>query len=245
MQVAANLRAKRRSAAGIVLTSARALLRNPSVPYVVPFAVFFVFLALQRSVPIAPAVEGPIRVVLLGTVLYVFSRGVIDLHATALFASCMIGFAMFIIWILPDVLFPAYRQHWLFQNALTGQLSSSLGAPDRLDVIVLASRTIRAVILVPIIEELFWRAWLMRWLISPRFERIRLGTYQGQAFWITAVLFASEHGPFWDVGLIAGIVYNWWMVRTRSLGDCILAHAVTNACLCGYILATHRWEYWL
>lgn len=227
------------------MTYAQRLARNPSVPYVAPFAVFLIFLALQRSVPLAPAVEGPVRVGLLALVLYVFSRQVIDLHATALLASTLLGIGVFAIWIVPDLLFPAYRQSWLFQNALTGQLSTSLTIPDRIDPIVLGARTIRAVVLVPIIEELFWRAWLMRWLISPRFERIRLGTYEAQSFWLTAVLFASEHGPFWDVGLIAGITYNWWMVRTRSLGDCILAHAVTNGCLCGYILATHRWEYWL
>jgi uncharacterized protein len=227
------------------LTYAQRVTRNPSVPYVVPFAVFLIFLALQRSIPLPPVVEGPLRLILLALVLYVFSRYIIDLHATALLASTLLGIGVFAIWILPDVLFPAYRQHWLFQNVLTGPLSSSLTAPDRMDAAVLASRTIRAVVLVPIIEELFWRAWLMRWLISPRFEGIRLGTYQAQSFWLTAILFASEHGPFWDVGLIAGIVYNWWMVRTRSLGDCILAHAVTNGCLCGYVLATHHWEYWL
>jgi uncharacterized protein len=227
------------------LTYAQRLTRNPSVSYVVPFAVFLIFLVLQRSIPLAPVIEGPLRLILLALVLYVFSRHIIDLHATALFTSTLVGFGVFAIWILPDLLFPGYRQSWLFQNALTGQLSTSLTIPDRLDPIVLGSRTIRAVVLVPIIEELFWRAWLMRWLISPRFERVRLGTYQAQSFWLTAVLFASEHGPFWDVGLIAGIVYNWWMLRTRSLGDCILAHAVTNACLCGYILATHHWEYWL
>jgi len=59
--------------------------------------------------------------------------------------------------------------------------------------------------------------WLMRWLISPQFEKVPLGAYQAGAFWITAVLFASEHGPYWDVGLVAGVAYNWWMVRTRSL----------------------------
>jgi hypothetical protein len=46
------------------------------------------------------------------------------------------------------------------------------------------------------------------------------------------------------VGLIAGVLYNWWMVRTRSLADCILAHAVTNGLLCGYVLAARKWEYW-
>ena len=85
----------------------------------------------------------------------------------------------------------------------------------------------------------------MRWLISSKFQNLPLGTYDTKAFWITAILFATEHGPYWDVGLIAGVTYNWWMVRTRSLRDCILAHSVTNACLCGYVIATHRWEYWL
>ncbi len=46
-----------------------------------------------------------------------------------------------------------------------------------------------------------------------------------------AILFASEHGPYWDVGLITGVIYNWWMVRTKSVADCILMHAVTNAAL--------------
>ena len=221
------------------------LLRNPGVPYVVPFVVFLVFLALQKINPLPAVAEGPLRLILLSAVLYVFSKRVIDLHATALAPSTLVGIAVFAIWILPDVLFPQYRQHWLFQNAVTGRLSSSLAVPDRLDGIVIGSRILRTVVLVPIIEELFWRAWLMRWLISPKFYGVRLGAYQAQSFWITALMFAAEHGPFWDVGLIAGIAYNWWMVRTRSLGDCILAHAVTNACLCGYVLATHRWEYWL
>ena len=62
---------------------------------------------------------------------------------------------------------------------------------------------------------------------------------------MTAALFAAEHGPYWEVGLLAGIAYNWLMIRTRSLGDCILAHAVTNGILCWYVLATGQWQYWM
>ncbi len=225
------------------LTQLRA--RYPSLPYVAPFIAFIVFLAVQRYVPLPPTIESPIRLLVLAGVLWVFSRGVIDFRSTNLLASACLGIVVFAIWILPDELFPHYRRHWLFQNALMGSLQSSLASESRIDPFILACRSIRAVVLVPIIEELFWRAWLMRWLISPRFDDIRLGTYNVQSFWLTAVLFATEHGPYWDVGLVAGIIYNWWMVRTRSLGDCILAHAVTNACLCGYVIATHRWEYWL
>jgi CAAX prenyl protease-like protein len=86
---------------------------------------------------------------------------------------------------------------------------------------------------------------LMRWLISANFESIPLGTWSARAFWIVAILFASEHGPYWDVGLAAGAIYNWWMLRTGKLGDLILAHAVTNACLAVYVVWSGRWEYWL
>jgi CAAX prenyl protease-like protein len=182
---------------------------------------------------------------LLAGVLFGFSRHVIQLRASRRLETVIIGVAVFLIWVGPDLLFPAYRQHWLFQNAIFGQLSPST-IPESVmkSPLVLWPRILQAVVFVPILEELFWRAWLMRWLISPQFEKVPLGAYQAGAFWITAALFASEHGPYWDVGLIAGVAYNWWMVRTRSLGDCILAHAVTNACLCGYVVATRHWEYW-
>jgi hypothetical protein len=115
----------------------------------------------------------------------------------------------------------------------------------RADSVFLAFRVAGSALLVPVVEELFWRAWLMRWLISTHFTRIPLGTYAARAFWLSAALFAAEHGPYWDVGLAAGVAYNWWLVRTRSLADCILAHAVTNACLAVYVLLAGAWQYWL
>lgn len=216
-----------------------------SLPYVLPFVVFLCFVGIQAYFPLNPAVEYPLRLVLLSAVLLVFSRKVIDLRSSERLESVIVGAAVFVIWIAPDVLLPHYRQHWIFQNALLGRLDNPLPENILTLPLVLWSRILRAVVLVPIIEELFWRAWLMRWFISPRFEHLQLGAYSPAAFWITALLFASEHGPYWDVGLAAGIIYNWWMVRTKSLGDCILAHAVTNACLCGYVVATRHWEYWL
>jgi CAAX prenyl protease-like protein len=92
---------------------------------------------------------------------------------------------------------------------------------------------------------LFWRGWLMRWIANPDFRRLPLGHFDRRAFWVVAALFAVEHGSYWDVGLAAGVLYNWWMVRTRRLSDLILAHAVTNACLCAYVIAAGKWEYWL
>jgi CAAX prenyl protease-like protein len=170
----------------------------------------------------------------------------IDFRVRHWLSTPFIGVAVFAIWIAPDRLFPAgYRHFWLFENPVMGRVQAGLSPAALRQPAVLWLRTIRAVAIVPVVEELFWRGWLMRWLISARFETVPLGAWSTSAFWIVALLFASEHGPYWDVGLAAGVLYNWWMVRTRSLGDLVLAHAVTNACLSAYVIWNGKWEYWL
>jgi hypothetical protein len=201
-------------------------------------------LALHSVLPLPDLADQILRVTVMSAVLWFIARPVIDLRVRHLWATLAIGALVFVVWIAPDVLFKGYRHFWLFENAVTGKASTSFSSTD-LSWPVLALRMIRAVVIVPIVEELFWRAWLMRWIIDADFQKIPLGKYNAQSFWIVAALFASEHGPYWDVGLAAGIVYNWWMVRARSLGDLILTHAVTNFILGAYVIAFGKWEYWL
>ncbi len=217
---------------------------NPSFAYVAPFGAFLVLMALGPYVPLQAPIYYPIRVILVSAVLLVCSRNLVRLDASHWGASVLVGVAVFVIWIGPDFLWPGYRSHWLLQNKLTGALASSIPAHDRLTATFLLWRVAGSAVLVPIVEELFWRAWLMRYLISRHFESLPLGAYAAGAFWITAVLFASEHGPYWDVGLAAGVLYNWWMVRTRHVADCIVAHATTNACLAAYVVCAGQWQYW-
>jgi CAAX prenyl protease-like protein len=227
------------------LTSAL-LERYPSLAYIAPFAAFMLLLVTQKYLEPLGRWEFPLRVVLLVAVLWVFSRHVITFRTVAPLSSILMGISVFVLWIGPDLLFPGYRHHWLFENSITGKISSSIPAGLQFDPMVLVFRTFRAVVLVAIIEELFWRGFLMRWLInSDDFRKVPLGAYAPVAMWVTAVLFASEHGPYWDVGLLTGVIYNWWMVRTKSLGDLILTHAVTNGCLSAYVMVAGKWEYWM
>ena len=206
-------------------------------------AVFIAFLAMG-GIPGLGAAEYPVRVGILGAVIWLFSRPVLDLRMPNWIGSVVLGLAVFVVWVAPDVLWPGYREHWLFQNSLTGKAESSVPTELQANTMVLIFRAIRATLIVPIVEELFWRGWLMRWLIKNDFTSIPLGMYARDAFWITAALFAAEHGPYWEVGLLAGLAYNWWMVRTKSLGDCILAHAVTNGVLSAYTVYGGHWQYW-
>jgi hypothetical protein len=218
---------------------------SPTVAYTAPFAVYLGFLALHSVLPLPPRVDEPLRLIVLSLVIWFASRRVLDFRISRWTGSLALGVAIFLLWILPDTLMPGYRHSIIFQNALTGKTASSLAPGAITDPLILILRTLRSFALVPILEELFWRGWLMRWVIDPDFTRVPLGTYARNAFWIVAVLFAAEHGSYWDVGLVAGILFNYWMVRTRSLGDLILSHAVANLSLSAYVIASGKWEYWL
>jgi CAAX prenyl protease-like protein len=217
------------------------LTRWPAVGYILPFATFIAFLAVGNLVVVPPAV----RFFAILAVLAIFSRGLLPVRPSRLVASALLGVVVFLVWIGPDVLIPGYRNSFLFSNSFVGHPQGSTMAADKVSLLFLIFRVLGSVITVPIIEELFWRGWMMRWIGHNHFINVPVGTYHPEAFWIVAVLFASEHGSYWDVGLATGIIYNWWAIRTKNLTDCVIAHAVTNACLAIYVIGWGQWQYWL
>jgi CAAX prenyl protease-like protein len=215
---------------------------SATLAYTLPFAVFLALLALNQVLPIPVWV----RFVLPIAAITAVSRDVLkqDRLRKAL-ESILLGLVVFAIWVGPDFLVPGWHTHWLFSNFIMGHPSGSTPPADQHSLMFLLWRILVSVVAVPILEELFWRGWLMRWLIDQPFTKVPLGTYAPQAFWIVAVLFASEHGSYWDVGLVTGVIYNWWMVRTKSLWSCILMHSVTNGALAWYVISQGKWQYWL
>jgi CAAX prenyl protease-like protein len=218
------------------------LRRHPAVPYVLPFLIFIALLALQQVVP----VPAWLRFLISIAAILMVSRPALSGVPSKPLLSILVGIAVFVIWIAPDLISPVWHHSILFDNAVVGHPAGNTPPASKNDPVFLLFRIAISVIAVPVLEELFWRGWLMRWLIdSYHFEKVPLGAYAPSAFWFTALLFASEHGSFWDVGFLAGIVFNWWMIRTRNLWDCILAHAVTNGLLAAYVIGAGQWQYWL
>ena len=216
-----------------------------AIPWVAPFALFMVLLAVLKPLAMPQPWNAALWIVVLVAALFACSRDVIELRPKHLLLSTAVGVGVFMFWIAPDALWPGYRAHWLFTNAVVGVPASGLDAAAQGDALTLWLRAARAVLLVPIIEELFWRGWLPR--AADSFDNFRLrplGSFTGLSFWATAFLFASEHGSYWDVGLLCGIVYNVWMIRTRSIADLVWAHAVTNGCLSAYVVFGRQWQYW-
>jgi CAAX prenyl protease-like protein len=100
-----------------------------------------------------------------------------------------------------------------------------------------------AALVVPVMEELFWRSFLMRWIEASDFQSVDPSQLGLKSFAITIVLFGFEHN-LWLAGMVAGAVYGWLYWRYRSLWPPIIAHAVTNGLLGIWVVATGNWWFW-
>jgi CAAX prenyl protease-like protein len=92
-------------------------------------------------------------------------------------------------------------------------------------------------------EELFWRSFLLRYLIASPFTAVRLGTFTPLSFGATVILFGLEH-HLWLAGMVAGVAYTLVLYTTHCLWPCILAHAITNLLLGIHVLLTGEWQWW-
>lgn len=104
-------------------------------------------------------------------------------------------------------------------------------------------RMMGLIILVPLMEEIFWRGFLARFLIDENFEDVRPGKVTVSSYLITTLAFAAVH-PEILAALIWGAAIHLLWIRTQNLWACIIGHAVTNAALGGYILFTGSWHLW-
>src|SRR6266540_2310480 len=124
-------------------------MRNPSLAYVAPFLLFLVFLSLDGKLGLSPDIEYPARVVLMAAAIWYFSRRVLSFRLSQPVLSIAIGVVVFVLWVAPDALFPSYRAHWLFRNALTGASPAPNGGYHTLAPVTMVFRVLRAVIIVP------------------------------------------------------------------------------------------------
>lgn len=108
----------------------------------------------------------------------------------------------------------------------------------------IAVRMAGTAVVVPIFEELFWRSFIMRYIIDPDdFTRVPIGAFTWPSFLITALLFGAEH-HLWLAGIVAGMIYAFLLYRTRHLFYPILAHGITNLLLGIYVIYTGAWRFW-
>jgi len=183
----------------------------------------------------------PVKALTVGFMLYAFRDRYCELVFKDLFnlqssiGACGIGLLVFALWIKMD---------WTFGSASVPLGFDPTLLPGRTAQIILTSIRIGgAVVVVPLMEELFWRSFLIRYIIDNNFGNVRIGTFTWTSFIFTVVLFGLEHNYFY-AGVMAGCLYNILLYRTRSIAQCVLAHAVTNLALSIHVVSKGAWQFW-
>jgi uncharacterized protein len=98
---------------------------------------------------------------------------------------------------------------------------------------------------VPIVEELFWRAFLLRALIDwQNFERIPLGAFTWFSFLGTAAISTLQHPDNWGVSVLCWMAFNGVFYWTRSILCLALLHGFTNLALYLMVLRVRDWAFW-
>jgi len=219
-------------------------------PYVVPFVVFMGGLALAGAVAGAGGSSEnlllsrpefwvyPLQTFLCGAALVIYWKrydfGARKGWGTAIAA----GVLALALWLSPQVLFGVPPRTGGFDPTVFSDI-------PLLYWLTVVARFARLVVIVPLVEEIFWRGFLMRYLIREDFESVALGAYKPLSFFGVAGLFMLVHSmPDWPAAFLTGLIYNFLAVKTKSLAACVAAHAVTNLGLGLYIMATRQWGFW-
>ncbi|HUG22811.1 CAAX prenyl protease-related protein [Piscinibacter sp.] len=214
---------------------------------VAPFALFMVLLALRGSMPadgswgLDPRWLYGVTVLLVGGLLLWFRLEYGELAAQLMptlkeaLIAIAVGIAVFVLWIQLDA-------PWMTLGEPAAAFAP-VDAAGNLDWPLIAVRWIGAALLVPVMEELFWRSFLMRWIERPQFESVVPQQVGLKAIVLSTFVFVLAH-TLWLAAAIAGLAYAWLYVRTGKLWVPVIAHAVTNGVLGVWVVVTGKWAFW-
>lgn len=218
---------------------------SPIFARALPFALYIAFLALEGVLPdFAPSLDArwlyPVKAGAAALALALLWRHYDELKSWGLSAgnlllSVVVGIAVLVLWVNLDA-------GWMLMGE-PGKGYDPRDAAGNVHWPLVAFRIAGAALVVPLMEELFWRSFLQRWVQQADFRALDPARIGVKALAIASVLFAVEHVQ-WFAGLLAGLAYGWLYIRTRTLWAPVVAHAVTNGGLGVYVVTTRQWGFW-
>lgn len=224
--------------------AAAPMLPRAAWPRILPFAAYVFFIVagdmLERLGASATVLQWlyPVKIGVVVLLLAVFWRQYEELRSArpspkVALLAVVAGVAVLLLWI-------SLNEDWMIVGSSPGYDPRVDG---RIDWPLAAVRILGACLVVPVMEELFWRSFLMRWIDDAEFQSVDPAQLGLKSFVITIVLFGFEHN-LWLAGMVAGLVYGWLYKRHRTLWSPILSHGVTNGVLGLWVVSTGNWSYW-
>jgi exosortase E/protease (VPEID-CTERM system) len=204
--------------------------------YLVPF------LAILAASFVSKAASGyfewlyPLRFITAIIALWCFRREYKTFDWNFGWIAPVTGAAIFLLWIAPA--------WWMHEHSAShlGAGLTALSPAARFTWIFF--RVAAAVITVPIAEELAFRGYLARRLVSREFDTVPFSNLTILSVCLSSVAFGLMHGNHWVVGILAGLAYAAVLTWRGRIGDAVVAHATSNLLLAAWVLLRGDWAWW-
>jgi CAAX prenyl protease-like protein len=225
---------------------------SPLLARVVPFVVFLLLTSLQGQFGEASKFWFYCaKTIVGGWLLWSLRDAIREMKWAFSWEAVAVGVAVFVMWVGIDPFMPGQKailvklglskpptEPLTFWNPLAHFTDAS--ALGWLFVVV---RILGSSIVVPPLEEVFYRSFLYRWIAKPDFESLPLRHFAWKPFLITAVVFGVSHEQ-WLAGILCGFAYQGLVIWKGRLGDAMTAHGITNLLLGLWVVWKGAWHFW-
>jgi CAAX prenyl protease-like protein len=224
--------------------------------YVIPMGIFLAFTQVGATWREWYPASYVVKTLLTAIALMLLWRHYTKIRWTHLGLGAVVGVVGLVQWVGMEKLLVS--KPWLFWTRMGGSAADPASTFALPDLWIphehfasawglwgfLSVRLLGSAIVVAVMEELFWRDAVWRTIIAPNdFKLAEVGEWDLKAFLVVPAIFAMVHVQ-WLTAIVWALMIGWLLVRTRSLGACIVAHGVTNLLLGVYVMATGDWYFW-
>jgi CAAX prenyl protease-like protein len=206
---------------------------------VVPFVVFLLLTGLAGQWEGLPRYFLYLLKTLAGAWLLWLARGALaELEWRFNAAAVGAGVLIFGLWVGLDPWYPKWGSAPLPWNP-----HEIFGHGTVLAWFFIGVRLAGSTVVVPMLEEVFYRSFVYRYLAHKDFLSVPLNRFLPMPFVVTSALFAVEHHE-WLAGLLTGFILQGLVLWRNRLGDAVTAHAVANLGLGLYVVLRGQWQFW-
>lgn len=215
------------------------IIASPILVRVIPFAAFAALTLIQGQFGEAAQYwVYALKTAIGAWLLWLMRSHIAEMKWSFSWEALVIGIAVFAVWIGLDGYYPMpVHRSGSFNPAHT------YGGGSAMALLFIAVRIAGSSLVVPPLEEIFYRSFIYRYLIKSDFMSIPLKHLDWRAFLIAGAVFGIGHSE-WLPGILCAFAYQWLVLRKNRLGDAIVAHGITNFLLGFWVFLRDAYYFW-
>jgi CAAX prenyl protease-like protein len=217
---------------------------SPELAYIAPMAAFLILTWVGGQWPRLYAASYVSKTAVAALLLVVLRANYTKIRWSYWWLGALLGVVGLVQWIGMEKALNHFWPHFPEMHADIFDPTTAFSSRAAMWLFI-AVRWAGPSLVVPVMEELFWRDFLWRTVAAPAdFRLAAIGEWErGLPLVLVSAAFCLVH-PFWLTAFVWGLLVGLLLLITRSIGACIVMHAVTNFLLGAYVLWFHDWRFW-